>query len=82
MTRVVFNPFTKAHLVEHFQIKERALLQTLRFNEFAFREEQFLSLTKFGFDRVHRANDLIARRDVVARRIDHKARDFLHDDAR
>ena len=33
VTRIVFDALAKAHLIEHFQVKKRSLLQALRFYE-------------------------------------------------
>ena len=75
---VVLNAFAVAYLGQHFQVKTRALLQTLGFDQFAHAQQLFQAASQFGFDGFNRGQHLLARRDIVARRVNGKARHLLH----
>ena len=77
MARIVFDALAKAHLIEHFQIKKRALLQALRLHELVVPIKLLKALFKFCLDAFDGTHHLIARRHVVACRIHHKARHLL-----
>ena len=39
VTGIVFDPVTKPDLFDHFEVKHRALMKTLRFDQFSLRFE-------------------------------------------
>ena len=78
MARIVLNPFAKAHLRQHLQIKARALLQTLSLYQSAIGVKKFQSVAQLILNRLHRAQHRVARRDVVRRGVNREARHFLH----
>jgi hypothetical protein len=81
MARVVLDAFAVADLVHHFQIEARALFEPLRLHQLARLDELIEALTQLGLDRLHGGQHAIARRHVVARRVDDEARHLLPDAA-
>src|SRR6476661_2347257 len=80
VSRVVFNTSTKTHLLDHFQVKHRSLMQPLRFNEFAFVDELWFPPLEFLFNGFYCAFDRGTRHHVVSLRVDWTSRCVLFDD--
>ena len=64
---VVLDSGAGAGLAEHLQVEVGALAQPLRLEQAAARLELAAALLELGLDPVHRALELLARGDVVAR---------------
>ena len=79
MPRVILDALAEPQLLQHLQVETRALLEALRLHQLHVLMEKFEPLAQFVLDGVDRAHHRIARRDVVRRRIDRKAQDFLPD---
>ncbi len=74
---VVFNAFAVTQFTEHFQIKPSALFQPLRLHQLALAHEHFQPIREFHLDGFHSRQHLIARRHIVAARIDGEAWNLL-----
>ena len=77
MPRIVFNALAKAHLIEHFKVKKRSLLQTCRFDFLAGRPEFGKPLLKLRLNRTDCVHDLVSRSHVVTCGVHDKARHLL-----
>ena len=77
MPGVVFNAFAVPYFTEHFQIESSALLKALGFYQLAHAHQLFKSLCQLDFDGLNSRQNLVARCDVMAGRIDREARNFL-----
>ena len=74
---VVFDAFAMADLLHHFQVEAGALLQPLRLDQFAVAHKLGHPLTQLGLDGLDGGHHPVARRHVVAFRVDGEARHFL-----
>src|SRR5579859_1376361 len=70
MARVIFNAMAIADSTHHFNVEERALLQTLRFHEFSLLLQLFLPPAELFLNGDDGPLALILRHDVVGFRID------------
>ena len=70
MSGVVLNPIAVPDLVEHLQVVLGALLQPLRFQQFAFAVQKLKPLSEFRPDRLNRIVQAVFRRHKVLRRVD------------
>ncbi len=77
MARIVLDALAEAELGQHLEVEARALLQPLRLDQLVFLVEEVEPLAQLGLDRLDRAQHGVARRHVVARRIDREARNLL-----
>ncbi|MNM65456.1 hypothetical protein D3C81_769030 [compost metagenome] len=77
VARVVLDALAEAQLGEHFEIEAGTLLQPLRLDQPVFLVEELQPVAQFVLDRLDRAQHGLARRHVVARRVDREARDLL-----
>ena len=77
MTRVVLDALAVPDFGQHFQIEARTLFQPLRFHQLAFVVEILEAIRQFQLDAFHRAQHLLARRDVMAARVHGKTRQLL-----
>ena len=77
MACVVFNAFAVPNFTQHFQVESGALLKALGFHQLAHAHQLFKPLGQLYFDGFNRRQNLVARRDVMAGRIDREARNFL-----
>src|ERR1043166_7371391 len=80
VSRIVFNASTKTHLLDHFKVKHRSLMQPLRFNEFSFVDELWFPPLEFLFNGLYCAFDRWTRHHVVGLRVDWNSRCMLFDD--
>ena len=69
MARIVFDAFAKAHFIEHFQIKARALFNALAFNQLVRFLVNLDAVAQFILDRLDGAQGRRPRRNVMARRV-------------
>ena len=81
VTRVVLDPLAVADLLQHLEVEARALLEPLGLHQLAGLDELVEPGAQLLLDRLDRRDHPAARRRVVARRIDHEARDLLADAA-
>ena len=77
--RVVLDAFAKTNLAHHFQIKARALLDALRFQQFHLTDKLIFALVQLGFDEVNRAQHIRARAGVMRAGEHREATNFLLD---
>ena len=77
MAAVVLNALAEAELLEHFQIKSGALLDTLRLDELALIIEMPHPLDELGLDRIDRPHHRFARCHVMATGIQGESRNLL-----
>ena len=77
MTAVIFNTFTETDLIEHFQVKERALADSLGLKQLTLSNKFCLLLLEFLLDRFNRPENLRSRRDVVRGRVNRESIHFL-----
>ena len=73
VSAVVLNAFAEAHLMEHFQVKERSFADSLSFKQLAAFYEFCLLVSELIFDSFNSAKNIVSRRDVVRRRINGEA---------
>ena len=74
---IVFDAFTEAHFVEHFEVETGALFDALLFDGTLFAGEKFDTFAQFFFDGLAGAQYGVARGNVVAGREDGVAADAL-----
>src|ERR1700752_4206227 len=74
---VILDSTTEAHLLDHFEVKHRALVYSLRFDEFAFRDQRWLPPFQLFFNRLDGAFDCRPRHYIVSFRIDGDTRSVL-----
>ncbi len=74
VARVVLDAFAETELDQHLEVEARALLDPLRLDQAPGLLEEVDAAAQLGLDRLHRAQRGFAWRDVVAGRIDGKAR--------
>ena len=79
---VVFNALAVPHLAQHLQVKPGALLDTLGLHQLALSHELLAAFVQFDLDGLNGGQHAVARRHVVAARVDREARNFLLDAAR
>ena len=81
MPGVVLDALAVADLLHHLQVEARALLQALRLDQLAGRDELGHAVAQLGLDGFDGRDHAVARRHVVAGRVDHEARHLLPDAA-
>src|SRR5262245_52928622 len=74
VTRVVLDAGAVAELVDHLDVEERALFEPLRLEQLARGAQHGEAILELHLDVLERAQDRLARRDVVSLRIDRVAR--------
>jgi hypothetical protein len=74
-------PLHEAHLLEHLEVVERALLEPLLLEEAAFLVEVIETAEQLRANAVDRFLELLARRDVVRARIHRVALELIEDPA-
>jgi hypothetical protein len=79
--RVVLDALAVAQLAEHLQVEAGALLQALRLHQLARLDEEVQASLSSSLIDSTAETDLLARRHVVARRVDREARHLLPDAA-
>src|SRR6185369_2617932 len=79
MSRVVFNAAAETHLLDHLEVKHRALVQALRFDQFALGDQLRLPPLELFANRFDGAFDRRPRHHVVRLRIDRHARSVFFD---
>ena len=68
VSRIIFDPTAKAHLLQHLEIIFRAHFQALRFEQSPLRLELHDPLVELGPNRPEGAVQLVSRRDELFRR--------------
>ena len=74
VARVVLDARTVAHLLHHFEVVARALLDALRLDELALRLELLDLLLHLRLDVLHRDLEVLVLRHVMRGRKDHRVR--------
>ena len=77
MARVIFDALAETELIQHLEVKARALLDALAFHESAFLIEVSNALAQLDLDRLNGPEYGGARRHIVRRRKHGKPRQFL-----
>src|SRR3569623_465444 len=79
VARVIFDAGTMAELHQHFNIELGAFFETLRLHQFIRLAQLRQTLGEFGLDALDRFQHFVARRHVVALRVDRDARQLARD---
>ena len=76
MSRIIFDPVAETHLLQHLEIVFGADAESLRFEQFVLRFQDFDSVFQLGPDRLQRAIQFVGRRHELFRwkKCDHTER--------